>query len=296
MRTALSQLAVARPRDLAHALKLMSGAARGERPVPLAGGTDLFVYLNAGAPPPGRLYLDLWGLDELRFVRADRRGVTVGALTTMSELRDHPLVRRRLPCLAAAAAEVGARQIQNRATLGGNIANASPAGDTLPPLMALGAVVHTRSARGAREIPFAGFFRGYRDLELAGEELIVEIRVPYPPARARQYFRKVGTRRAQSISKVVAAGLLRLDARGAVDLVHLAYGSVAPVTLRARRAEQALLGHRPTADVVAEARAALAEDLSPIDDIRSDRAYRLTVAGNLLEQFLRAVPARLPRA
>ena len=296
MRTALSQLAVARPRDLAHALRLMGGASRGERPIPLAGGTDLFVYLNAGTPPPGRLYLDLWGLDELRFVRADRRGLTVGALTTMGELRDHPLVRRRLSCLAAAAAEIGARQIQNRATLGGNIANASPAGDSLPPLMALGAVVHTRSARGAREIPFAGFFRGYRDLELSPEELIVEIRIPYPPARTRQYFRKVGTRRAQSISKVVAAGLLRLDARGAVDLVHLAYGSVAPVTLRARRAEEALLGHRPTADVVAEARAALAEDLSPIDDIRSDREYRLTVAGNLLEQFLRAVPARPPRA
>jgi CO/xanthine dehydrogenase FAD-binding subunit len=296
MRTALSQLAVARPRDLAHALRLMSGAARGARPIPIAGGTDLFVYLNAGTPPSGRVYLDLWGLDELRGVRADRRGLTVGALTTFSELREHALVRRRFPALAAAAAEIGARQIQNRATLGGNIANASPAGDSLPPLMALGAVVHTRSARGSREIPFAGFFRGYRDLEMAPDELITEIRIPFPPAGTRQFFRKVGTRRAQSISKVVCAGLLRLDRRGAVDVVHLAYGSVAPVTLRARGAELALLGHRPTPAAVAEARAALCEDISPIDDIRSDREYRLAVAGNLLEQFLRAVAARSARA
>jgi xanthine dehydrogenase small subunit len=296
MRTALSQLEVARPRDLAHALKLMAGGVRGERPIPMAGATDLLVYLNAGTPPPGRVYLDLWGLDDLRGVREDRRGLTVGALTTFSELREHAIVRRRLPALAAAAAEIGARQIQNRGTLGGNIANASPAGDSLPPLMALGAVVHTRSARSAREIPFAGFFRGYRDLELAPDELIVEIRVPYPPARVRQFFRKVGTRRAQSISKVVCAGLLRLDGRGAVDLVHLAYGSVAPVPLRVRRAEEALLGHRPTPAVVAEARAALGEDIAPIDDIRSDREYRLTVAGNLLEQFVRVAGARAARS
>ncbi len=115
----------------------------------------------------------------------------------------------------------------------------------------------------------------------------------------RHYYRKVGTRRAQSISKVVAAGLLRLDARGAVDRVHLAFGSVAPVTLRAHRAEQALLGQRIRPALVEEARRALLEDIAPIDDIRSDREYRLAVAGNLLEQFLRdlgpgggAAPAR----
>jgi CO/xanthine dehydrogenase FAD-binding subunit len=291
MRTALSVLDVARPRDLAHALDLMHRAKGDQRPIPLAGGTDLFVYLNAGTPPPGHRYLDLWGLDELRGIREDRGGVTLGALTTFTDIREHAGLRRRFPALVAAAAEVGGHQIQNRATLAGNIANASPAGDSLPPLMALGAVVHVRSKGGAREIPFAHFFRGYRDLELARDELITEVRIPFPPAGSRQFFRKVGTRRAQSISKVVFAGLLRLDARGAVDLVHLAYGSVAPVTLRARGAEAALLGKRPAAAVVTEARQALLEDLSPIDDIRSDREYRMAVAGNLLEQFLRVIAA-----
>jgi CO/xanthine dehydrogenase FAD-binding subunit len=287
MRSALSTLEVARPRDLAHALRIMGRARSGERPIPLAGGTDLFVYLNAGTPPPGKLYLDLWGLRELGGIRQDTGGITLGALTTFTDIREHALIRRRFPALAAAAAEVGGRQIQNRATLAGNIANASPAGDSLPPLMALGAVVHALSTRGRRDIPFASFFRGYRDLELAPDELIAEVRIPWAPPKSRQFFRKVGTRRAQSISKVVAAGLLRLDARGAVDRVHLAYGSVAPVTLRARRAEEALLGQRIRPAVVAEARRALSEDIAPIDDIRSDREYRLTVAGNLLEQFLR---------
>ena len=290
MRAPLSTLEVVRPRSLEHALALLHESQDGERLVPLAGGTDLYVSLNAGVVP-GKRFLDLSGLRELRGVRKRDGGLALGALTTFSEIREHPGVRRRYPALAAAAAEIGAWQIQNRATLGGNIANASPAGDSLPVLLAFEAVVHARSVRGPRDVPFTGLFRGYRDLALEPDELITAVSLP-EPGRALHFFRKVGTRRAQSISKVVLCGLLGLGRDGRVDLVRIALGSVAPVTLRARRAEQVLLGVRPSAAAAAAARAALLEDIAPIDDIRSDRDYRLLVSGNVLEQFLRTAAPR----
>jgi xanthine dehydrogenase small subunit len=294
MKSALSTFAVARPRDLAQALKLMRGGDGAARPTPLAGGTDLLVYLNAGTyDGPG--FVDLWGLRELRGVRAGKQGATLGALTTFSEIREHALLRRRFPALTAAAAEVGGRQIQNRATVAGNIANASPAGDSLPALMALDAQVRVRSVRGERGIPLGALSRGYRDLALSPDELITAVSLPFAPPRSTQFFRKVGTRRAQSISKVVMAGVLRLGRDGRVDHVRLAWGSVAPVTMLAGRAEEALLGARPSRAAAVEARAALMRDIAPIDDIRSDRDYRLAVAGNLLEQFLRTAHPRFAR-
>jgi CO/xanthine dehydrogenase FAD-binding subunit len=289
MRAALSTLEVARPRDLGEALRLLHDAG-GERLTPIAGGTDLFVSLNAGTHE-GRRFLDLWPLRELRGIRERDGAFTLGALTTFSQIREHRLARR-LPMLAAAAAEVGGRQIQNRATIGGNLANASPAADSVPALMALEATVHVRSQGGARAIPIAALHRGYRDLDLAADELIVSVTIPLPPVRARQFFRKVGTRRAQSISKVVMAGVLRLDRAGRADHARVAIGSVAPVTLRARAAEDALLGAAPSPGAAGRARAALLGEIAPIDDIRSDRAYRNAVAGNLLAQFLRSVDPR----
>ena len=288
MRSALSALDVVRPKSLDAALAAMGDASGDGRLVPLAGGTDVFVYLNAGTPP-GRRYLDLWGLRELCGIRVHRAGVDLGALTTFREIREHSIMRRRFPSLVAASAEIGAWQIQNRATIAGNIANASPAGDSLPVLLTLDAVVHARSMRGARDIPFDQLYRSYRELTLERDELITGVSLPYPPARSHAFFRKVGTRRAQSISKVVFAGLLACDREGSVGHVRLAYGSVAPVPLRALRAEEELLGQRPSRAVAALARAALERDIAPIDDIRSRRDYRLAVAGNVLEQFLRSV-------
>jgi xanthine dehydrogenase small subunit len=294
MRATLSALDLLRPRNLTHALRLMHESLRAGRLVPLAGGTDLLVLLNSGVEP-GRRFLDLWSLRELRGVREQRGGLRLGALTTFSDIRGDARIARRYPALAAAAVEIGAWQIQNRGTLGGNIANASPAGDSLPVLMALEAVVHARSVRGGRDVPFTDLFLGYRDLALEPDELIAAVSLPPPPPRAKQFFRKVGTRRAQSISKVVLAGLLRTGRDGRVDLARIALGSVAPVTLRARRAERTLLGARPCAAVAAAARAALLEDIAPIDDIRSERDYRLRVAGNVLEQFLHVAEPRFAR-
>ena len=289
MRAALSTLAVVRPRRLEEALAAMA-EGNGDRPVPLAGGTDLFVYLNAGTLD-ARRFVDLGSLRELRGIRVTREGVRYGALTTFREIRSHAVTRRRFPDLVAAAAEIGGLQIQARATLAGNIANASPAGDSLPVLLARDAIVHVRSVRGARDIRFSELYRGYRDLALEPGELILGVTVPSAARGTFAMFRKVGTRRAQSISKVVFAGTIRAGRRGAVEQVTLAWGSVAPVTLRARATEQALLEHGLGTSEAA-LRHTLVRDLAPIDDIRSDRSYRLRVAGNLVAQFMRA--ARQP--
>lgn len=286
MRAPVSRLEVLRPQGLDEALTALHASLDGERAVPLAGGTDLYVYLNAGTHE-GRKFLDVSRLRELRGIREGNDGVRLGGGVTFSEIREHPAIRRHFPMIAAAAAEVGALQIQNRATLAGNIANASPAGDSLPVLLAHDAIVRARSVRGTRLIRFESLYRGYRELETEPDELIVDVILMYPPRRTFTMFRKVGTRRAQSISKVVFAGALHLGADGAADHVRLAFGSVAPTPVRAYETEQVLLGRRPSRAAAAAAREALAHDIAPIDDIRSDREYRMEVAGNVLAQFLR---------
>ena len=295
MKTALSQLALERPTKLSQALRMISTSNGAERPVLLAGGTDLFVYLNAGTHE-GRRFLDLSALDDLRGLKVARSGaLVVGALTTFRDLGAHPRVSKGWPSLAAAARVIGAAQIQNRATIGGNIANASPAGDSLPVLLAHDAIVRVESVRGERTIPFAELFAGYRKLSMAPDELILSVEVPSVPAGTKAFFRKVGTRAAQSISKVVFAGLLHTGRGGVVDFARLAWGSVAAVPVRAAFAEAALLGARPSRAVAEAAIEVLGRDIAPIDDIRSDGAYRMTVARNLLAQFLRGAHAGYAR-
>lgn len=288
MKSALSTLDLLRPRTLDEALKHM---AAKDRPTPIAGGTDLFVYLNAGTQAESR-YLDVSRLAALQHVLVAKNTITIGGGVTFRTIREHAEIRRRFPSLAAAASEVGAWQIQNRATIAGNIANASPAGDSLPVLLAHDATVHVRSRHGARELAFADLYRGYRKLAIEPDELITAVTLAAPPKWSCAFFRKVGTRRAQSISKVVFAGVLAARPGQDVTHVRLAYGSMAATPARARHAEEALLGRRLSADSVAAARAALARDFTPIDDVRSEADYRMEVAGNVLEQFLRGFAAR----
>ena len=294
MRSALSTLEVARPRVLDRALEALHNSLSSERMTPLAGGTDLFVYLNAGTHR-GTRFLDLSAVRELRGIRVARDRVTIGAAVTFREIGEHAVLRRRLPSLTAAASVVGAWQIQSRATIAGNIANASPAGDSLPVLLAHEAIVHARSVRGRRAVAFENLYRGYRDMILDPDELITAVEIPFLPSGSFSFFRKVGTRRAQSISKVVFSGVLTRDNRRVVSGARLAWGSVAPVTVRSQRAESLLLGEKPSAALAARARAALMEDIAPIDDVRSEREYRSSVAGNVLEQFLRAADPRFAR-
>lgn len=268
MRSALSTLALIEPRSVGHALDLL----RDLQPiVPLAGCTDVYVLLNAGTPP-GTRYLNLWNLDELRGIEMRGESVSIGALTTFSEIIRSPIARRRLPSLVAAAREIGAVQIQNRGTLGGNVANGSPAGDSLPVLAATDAVVVLRSAGGVRRVPFNGFYTGYRATVMRPDELIVSVEIP--PVAGRQWFRKVGTRAAQAISKIVVAAVR-------APRPAIAFGSVAPTVVRAPRTE-ALLAAGSSLD---EAEASLLTEISPIDDIRSTAEYRRRVACNLLRAF-----------
>jgi xanthine dehydrogenase small subunit len=268
------------PRTLADAYALL--AAGGRRP--LAGGTDALVEHAAGVGTVGR-YLDLAMLAELRGVRVEDDALILGAATTYAELRRNPLVAEHAPVLAAMAAEVGAAQIQNRGTLGGNIATASPAGDSLPVLLALDAVIVVGGARGERSIPAAAFFRAYRRTALATDELILRIAVPIRPDRT-VVFRKVGTRRAQAISVVVLAVAWRRDGAAWRD-VRVALGSIAATPIRARATEATLEGAAPTAEVAAIAAATLEAEILPIDDIRSTAEYRRTVSGRILHRIVR---------
>ncbi len=270
MRTAMSSLELLEPRSLRAALLML----RDEGPlVPMAGCTDLYVSLNFGTLASNR-FIDLSRLDELRGISQRGACLSIGALTTFTDMQRSAAIRRRLPMLAVAAAQIGGRQVQNRATLGGNIANASPAGDSLPVLAAAEATVVLRSDGGERRIPFVTFFTGYRQSLRRPDEIIVAIDVP--PVDGQQWFRKVGTRAAQAISKVVMAGV-----RG--PRPRLAFGSVAPTVVRAPKTEQVLASNGALAD----AQQMLLAEIIPIDDMRSTAMYRRRVAANLLAQFWR---------
>ena len=265
MRTAISELDLRRARTVDDALAMV-----GDGRTPIAGATDLFVALNFGTLATRR-FVDIWALHDLRHISVDDDTLVIGALATYTDAIRSPLVAERLPMLIAASRQVGGPQIQNRGTFGGNVANASPAGDSLPVFAAVDAVVVLRSIGGERRVPFGQFYTGYRSSVMTPGEIIVAIEVPR--VDGRQWFRKVGTRAAQAISKVVAAGV-----RG--ESPRFALGSVGPTTIRAVAAEKAL-----RAGDVDAACSALETDIAPIDDIRSTADYRRRVAANLLKRF-----------
>ena len=273
------------PTTLAEALALMADGS-GSAWRPIAGGTDLMVQLTGEIGEPPERIIDIWSLDELRGITVDGASLEIGALTTYTELRRSPVVAELVPALVDAAATIGAAQIQNRGTLGGNVVNGSPAGDTLPVLLALDATMVLASASGAREVAAGDFWPSYRTTARRDDELLVRIRIPVIPDRTIR-FRKVGTRRAQAISKVVMALAWRGSAGGDWSDVRLALGSVAATTVRAPATETALEGQRPTRDVADTAVAALTTELEPIDDVRSTAAYRRAVAGRVLHRMLR---------
>ncbi len=263
---------VFRPRTLNDALQM-----RADMPdaTVLAGGTDVMVYLEAGVLKPTRI-LDLWGCQGLRGLGfADGSQVYGAGLTctdVLQSVQAHPLLRD-------AAATVGAVQIQNRATLGGNICNGSPAGDTLPVWLALNAEFELASVRGFRRVPAATFWRGYKQMDLQPDELLVSIHVP--AVTGNSHFRKVGTRMAQAISKVIFAGrsVAGREAR-------LAFGAVGPTPMRCAAAEEALVAGAPVDEVVR----LLEEEIVPIDDVRSTALYRRKVAGRIVRRWLESLP------
>jgi CO/xanthine dehydrogenase FAD-binding subunit len=250
---------------------------------PFAGGTDLMVLLEAGRLPQRR-FLDLWRVAELRGTTHSPDEVVIGALATYTDLLRDPVITSEFPLVAEAAKVTGATAIQNRGTVGGNIANASPAADLPPALLVYDAWIDLVSSSGSRRVPYQEFHTSYKEMDLAPTELIRGVSLSRGERYTRQTYRKVGTRRAQAISKLCFAAGLVFDDR--IRQVRIALGSVAPTVVRARHAEEALRGRSIDAHVIAEARAALSHDIAPIDDVRSTADYRLKVAGNLLEEFL----------
>jgi CO/xanthine dehydrogenase FAD-binding subunit len=273
------------PSGLGEALTLL--ADQGGTPWrPIAGGTDLMVQISGEIGEPPARVLDIWALDELRGIAVDGNVISIGALTTYTELRRSPVIAEFVPVLGEAAATIGAAQIQNRGTIGGNAINASPAGDTLPVLLALDAEMVLANHAGERVVAAAEFWPAYRTTARRDDELLVAIRIPIEPARQVR-FRKVGTRRAQAISKVVMALAWLGGERSGWSSVRLALGSVAATTVRASATEAVLEGARPTREVADAAVAALGAELNPIDDVRSTADYRREVAGRVLRRMLR---------
>ena len=273
------------PTSLRDAYRLLAD----DRWRPIAGGTDLMVQLTGEIGEPPERVLDLWAIDELRGIRHEPDALVIGALTTYAELRRSPIVAEFLPALSAAAATIGAAQIQNRGTIGGNIANASPAGDTLPIWLATDTEIVVGSARGERRIPASDFWPSYRRTACEDDELVLGVRVPSVPDRQLR-FRKIGTRRAQAISKVVIAIAWRQADDGpavAWSGVRVALGSVAATPIRAPGTEAVLDGAMPDAATAERAVAALEAEIHPIDDVRSTAAYRRTVAGRVLRRVIR---------
>ncbi len=279
---AISRLDVVSARSLPEALDAL--AARPGHYTVLAGGTDVMVYLDARTIAP-RAMLDVWRVGELRYVRADDGAVAIGALATYTDLIRSPLVAEHAPELCACALEVGAAAIQNRGTLAGSVANASPAGDPLPILLARDAEIEVQSVRGARRIAATRFFVSYRKTALAPDELITAIRIPWRRPHERVFWRKVGTRRAQSIAKMVLAAKCIVES-DTVYSVAIGVGCAAPTPIRVPKTEALLSGRPLSHALVEDARASLAEEIAPIDDVRSTATYRRRVAGNVLASFV----------
>lgn len=291
-----TQFALIAPATLSEALALLSNG----RHTPIAGGTELMVALAAGRLQQKSL-VSINHLPELRFIQTTPTAITLGANTTFTDIRRNPTIAAELPLLTLAASWTGSIANQNRATLGGNICNASPAADTPPALLVYDAAVTLISANPEtrelveRTLPYAEFHLAYKRTLLHPGELLHSVTIPLPTPAHHHFIRKVGTRNAQAISKTALAAIATVGDHHTLTEVRLAAASLADRPVRLYTTEAALLNASlAAADItttVLRARAALASESSPIDDIRSTAAYRTAVAANLLEQFLRTLPA-----
>ncbi len=282
MRAYLPSYQLVAPSNLREALDLL---AQDDRWKPFAGGTDLMVLLEAGKLPH-KNYVNVWNLKELGGIEVNDDSVGLGALTTYTEIRHNKTLQEEFPMLCQAAKETGGIAIQNRGTLGGNIVNASPAADSPPALLAYDAELQLVSKAGERRIPYSTFHTGYKQMDMRPDELLRGIRLPRMEERLVHYYRKVGTRKAQAISKICFAAVAQL-VNHKLTKIRIALGSVAPIPLRCHQTEHALQNKVLDEEAIAGAKDALASEISPIDDLRSTTAYRLRVSLNLLDDFLR---------
>ena len=287
MRSNVLEYTLIAPPTLSAALESL---AQDPTLTPIAGGTELMVALSAGRLSQKNL-LSINHLKELRFIEVTPDAITLGSGTTFTDIRKHPVIATDFPLLVQAASWTGSIANQNRGTLGGNIVNASPAADSPPALLAYDATLTLISASAAagkiatRTIPYTDFHLSYKKTALAPDELLYSVRIERRFSAHRTYTRKVGTRNAQAISKVALACLARVEDHIIRD-IRIGAASLRETPTRCTAAEQALLNQPITPATIAAARAALATEALPIDDIRSTAKYRAAVAANLLEEFL----------
>ena len=277
------------PKTLPEALELLAEGAPDVTPI--AGGTGLLVDMRAGLRRPGVL-MDLAGLDELGAIRRDDGHVVVGAGVTVAELLDDPLIAQHAPVLRQGAEVFANPLVRNRATVGGNLVYASPAADTAPPLLVLGAEVELVSQDGTRRVPLEEFITGVRQTTCCRNELLASVRWPAPPPNAAAAFRKLALRKADAISVVSVAVLVQRDGQGRCADVRIAMGAVAPTPIRAHAAEDLLRGQSPTPAAIAEADRLAAEATCCVDDVRASAAYRKRVTDALVRRLLEEVGSR----
>lgn len=285
MRAYLPDYELLVPETLNEALALLAQEPGEWRP--FAGGTDLMVLLEAGKLEHKRFF-SIWNFDELRGIEVTDDAVMLGALTTYTEVRHNKILQEEFPMLCMAARETGGLAIQNRGTIGGNIVNASPAADSPPTLLAYDAELELLSSKGARRVSYKDFHTGYKRMNIREDELLARVRLPRSAKALKHYYRKVGTRKAQAISKVCFAGVCVVEDEK-LSQVRIALGSVAPVVLRCEQTEAVLKERAINDEAISAARDALMKEIAPIDDIRSTAKYRLRVAANLLEDFLKTI-------
>jgi CO/xanthine dehydrogenase FAD-binding subunit len=287
MRADPTEYRLVSPGNLQSALSLLS--REPAQWLPIAGGTDVMVLYSAGKLPNQKL-IDIWNIPELRQIEVSSDAIRIGAACTYTALRQHEILSREFPLLATAASWTGGIANQNRGTLGGNIANASPAADSLPALLVYDAELTLISVRGERRVAYRSFHTGYKQTVLAADELIRDISLPRRFSGYISHARKVGARNAQAISKLCFAALGQM-AGGTIRDIRLAMGSVAPVPLRLSETERMLIGKRIAPSLIDAARQSVAKEIRPIDDIRSSARYRSVVAGNLVAEFLEKLAA-----
>jgi CO/xanthine dehydrogenase FAD-binding subunit len=259
---------------------------RGASACVVAGGTDVMVRMKRGMLPEGvTTFVSLHRVEELRGVRVDGEEIAVGAATTATDLLRDPSVAKHAPIMATVADRMASAQIRNVATVGGNLANASPAGDLISPLILLDAELVLVSSNGRRTVAVAEFFTAPGETVLKKGELIVEARFTIPPAARAFRFEKAGRRPAMECS-FVTVGLAYSSRDDVMEDVRVAFGSVAPTPMRGVKTEAVLEGRQPTAEVIGEALAAAGAEISPIDDVRGCGDYRRALVGIFLRRML----------
>ncbi|BBM83633.1 FAD binding domain-containing protein [Candidatus Uabimicrobium amorphum] len=278
MRAYLPKYNLTTAKSLEHALQMMNDSKR-----PIAGGTDLMVLFDMGNLPPGD-YVNIHRIPDLQGIEVNDDYVEIGALTTYSQLRQHEIIQQEFPCICEAAKVTGGVAIQNRGTIGGNIANASPAADTPPALLVYDADLKIVSATGEKIVAYENFHTGYKQMQLAKNELIQRIRLPRKNKHNLHYYRKVGTRKAQAISKLCMAGVANFTPEKIVQ-IKIALASVAPTVIRCKKTEAYFCEKQYAQIDICEAKRILQTEIAAIDDLRSTKEYRIQVACNLIQEF-----------